>query len=144
MSRNINDIYNYDSNSQSYDLLVVQIKSDLNNNYVQIGWNNFFYATASSYLDGKILSFILLPNNQIYIRIHGGRFLTVDNYGNLTIDFSGNVPSIFKLDKIDNMKYSILAPNGKYIGIGDYGRLIANQDDKAEDTVFKFRLVKYY
>ena len=65
MSRNINDIYNYDSNSQSYDLLVVQIKSDLNNNYVQIGWNNFFYATASSYLDGKILSFILLPKNQL-------------------------------------------------------------------------------
>ena len=144
MYRNRNDIYQSNGNSEPLDLLVVQIKSDFNNNYVEIGWNSLFYATASSYLDGKVLSFILLPDNQIYIRIHGSRFLTVDDDGSLTIDFTNNYPSIFKLDRIDNMKYSILAPNGKYIGIGDDGRIIANKDTKSEDTVFKFRLVNYY
>ncbi len=144
MNRNRNDIYQSNGNIEPLDLLVVQIKSDLNNNYVQIGWNSLFYATASSYLDGKILSFILLPNNQIYIRIHGGRFLTVDDDGDFTIDFTNNQPSIFKLDRIDNMKYAILAQNGKYIGIGDDGRLIANVDNKSEETAFKFRIVNYY
>lgn len=127
------------------DLLVVQMKSELNGKYVEIGFNEFFYAIGNTPLTGKIFSFILLPDNKILIRLHGARFLTVDEEGYLVVDISNKEPSIFKIDKIENKLYSIKSPNGKYIKVRKEDNiLIANEDKISEKTIFKFRLISYY
>ena len=127
------------------DLLIVQMKSQQNNKYVEIGFNEFFYAVGDTPLTGKIFSFILLPNNKILIRLHGARFLTIDNNGYLVVDLTNKEPSVFQLDKIDNSIYSIIAPNGKHIKVNQRdNRLIADEDTKSNETAFKFRLISYY
>ena len=79
---NINNQQSEDMNIQNYkntvyNAYVVQIKSVYNNNFVEIGFDDFFYATGSQ-STGKIFMLILLEDNNIMLRIHGGRFLRID------------------------------------------------------------------
>ncbi|SCH43007.1 MULTISPECIES: fascin domain-containing protein [unclassified Romboutsia] len=125
--------------------LIVQIKSQYNNKYVGIGFDEYFYASEENPTTGKIFSFILLPNNEILIRLHGSRFLTVNENGHLIVDFSNEYPDVFRLDRIEDQVYSILAPNGKYLKLRDEdNRLVADEYNMSEKTGFKFRIVQYY
>lgn len=125
--------------------LVVQIKSQYNNKYAEIGFDEFFYASEETPATGKIFSFILLPNNEILIRMHGSRFLTVNENGHLVVDFRNEYPDVFRLDRMENQIYSILAPNGKYLKLREEdNRLVADEENMSEKTGFKFRIVQYY
>lgn len=127
------------------ELLIVQIKSASNNKYVEIGFNEFFYAIGDTPLTGKIFSFILLEDNNILIRLHGSRFLRIDENGYLVVDVDNQGPATFKIDRVDNRLYSLKAPNGKYIRVRpEDSILIADEDVMNESTTFKFRLIKYY
>lgn len=127
------------------ELLIVQIKSASNNKYVEIGFDEFFYAIGDNPLTGKIFSFILLEDNNILIRLHGSRFLRIDEDGYLVVDVDNQEPATFRVDRVENMLYSLRAPNGKYIRVrSEDSRLIADEDIINESTTFKFRLVKYY
>ena len=127
------------------ELLIVQIKSESNNKYVEIGFDEFFYAIGENPLTGKIFSFILLEDNNILIRLHGSRFLRIDEDGYLVVDVDNQGSATFRVDRVENMLYSLRAPNGKYIRVrSEDSRLIADEDVMNESTTFKFRLVKYY
>lgn len=132
-------------NLKDKDLLVVQIKSEYNKRYVEIGFDAFFYASEETPLTSKIFSLILLPNNQVLIRLHGSSFLTVDEEGNLTIDLVNEVPKVFEIVSLGNGIYSIISPNGNYLGIrNEDDRLVAIEEEIKENTKFKFRLISYY
>ena len=127
------------------ELLIVQMKSVSNNKYVEIGFDEFFYAIGDTPLTGKIFSLILLEDNNILIRLHGSRFLRIDENGYLVVDVNNQGPGTFKVDRVDNMLYSLKAPNGKYIRVrSEDNILVADEDVMNESTTFKFRLINYY
>ncbi|MBC5995431.1 hypothetical protein EAI30_06830 [Romboutsia ilealis] len=127
------------------ELLIVQIKSASNKKFVEIGFDEFFYAIGDTPLTGKIFSIILLEDNNILIRLHGSRFLRINKDGYLVVDIDNQGPSTFKVDRVENMLYSLKAPNGKYIRVrSEDSVLIADEDVMNESTTFKFRLIKYY
>ncbi|RDY27011.1 hypothetical protein CHL78_011115 [Romboutsia weinsteinii] len=130
---------------EKIDSLVVQIKSLYNNKYVEIGLDEFFYAITENPMTAKIFSLIILEDNNVMIRLHGARFLRVDQNGNLTVDLFNQGAAIFKLQEVDESSYAILAPNGSFIGVRDSdSRLVANQSNPNSSTVFKFRKVYHY
>lgn len=127
------------------DLFVVQIKSVYNNKYVEIGLDEFFYAITDNPMTAKIFSLILFEENNVMIRLHGARFLKVDDSGNVTIDLFNKGAAIFKLYKVDDSSYALLAPNDNFVSVRDSdSRLVADQSDPNSSTVFKFREIYHY
>ena len=149
MEDNINNQQSEDMNIQNYkntvyNAYVVQIKSVYNNNFVEIGFDDFFYATGNQ-STGKIFMLILLEDNNIMLRIHGGRFLRIDKNGFLVVDTNNEGASVFTLEEVDGVEYALLAPNGSYLRVRESdNRLVADVQEIDEYAAFKFRTITYY
>ncbi|MCC3865403.1 hypothetical protein K0040_14115 [Terrisporobacter petrolearius] len=122
------------------DIHKVKIKSLFSNAFVIVGYNEVLYAVATIAQQGETFKIIPINNYQVKLKIVGGQFVRIDYNGSLVADVNKNNATIFNILRTGYMKFSLIAPQGKYVNVRQSDNmLVAKSDYTSPKTKFKFK-----